>query len=152
MYSNTKREKRWERIYRYSFPSEVIKISLHHLWFPSTSLFLAWGNFRKAVISLENKQPHRYALEPAGTFFSDAGHCFQMVSNDYFLYFLWFFCHSRYADTQIRRYAGTQIRRYADRCSPVMSSNQLPEVVVVGFAGSPPSSEDIKAIPEILAW
>jgi hypothetical protein len=57
----------------------------------------------------------------------------------------------RYADTQIRRYADTQIRRYADRCSPVMSSNQLPEVIVVGFAGSPPSLEDIKAIPEILA-
>jgi hypothetical protein len=29
-----------------------------------------------------------------------------------------------------------QIRRYADRCSPVMSSNQLPEVVV-GFSGPP---------------
>ena len=41
-----------------------------------------------AVISLENTQIHRYALEPAVTFFSDAGHCFQMVSNDYFLYFL----------------------------------------------------------------
>jgi hypothetical protein len=35
----------------------------------------------KAVISLENTQIRRYALEPAGTFIlSDAGHCFQMVS------------------------------------------------------------------------
>jgi hypothetical protein len=42
----------------------------------------------KAVISLENTQIRRYALEPAGTFFSDAGHCFQMVSSDLFLYFL----------------------------------------------------------------
>jgi hypothetical protein len=42
----------------------------------------------------------------------------------------------RYADTQIRRYADTQIRRYADRFSPVMSSNQLPEVVV-GFSSPP---------------
>ena len=33
MYSNKKREKRRERIFRYWFPSEVIAISLHHLWF-----------------------------------------------------------------------------------------------------------------------
>ena len=90
------------------------------------------------MISLENTQIRRYALEPAGTFFSDAGHCFQMVSNDYFLFFCDFFVVQirRYADTQIPRYADMQIRRYADMCSPVMSSNQLPEVVV-GFAGPP---------------
>jgi hypothetical protein len=33
-------------------------------------------------------------------------------------------------------FVGAQIHRYADRCSPAMSSNQLPEVVV-GFAGPP---------------
>ena len=79
----------------------------------------------KAVISLDNTQIRIYVLEPAGTFFSYAGHCFQMMSNDYFLFCLWFFCH-----------ADMQICRYADRCSPIMSSNQLPEVVV-GFAGPP---------------
>jgi len=44
----------------------------------------------KAVISLENKHLRSYALEPAGSFFSDAGHCFQMVSNDYFCVFCFF--------------------------------------------------------------
>jgi len=47
-----------------------------------------------------------------------------MVSNDYFL----FFCN--FVGAQIRRYADTQIGVH------VMTSNQLPEVVV-GFAGSP---------------
>ena len=43
MYSNKKREKRRERIFRYWFPSEVIAISLHHLWFPSTG-YLTLGD------------------------------------------------------------------------------------------------------------
>jgi len=51
--------------------------------------------------------------------FSDAGHCFQMVSNDYFL----FFCD--FAVMQIRRYADTQIGVPASL--PLMHASSLKE-------------------------
>ena len=81
------------------------------------------------MIPLENRQLiPRYALEPARTFFSDVDCCFQMASNDYFLFFV------------ILCRADTPICRYSDRCSRLlaiaMTSNPLPEVVI-GFADPP---------------
>ena len=46
--------------------------------------YLGCDFFRKYT----DTQIPSYALEPQEPFFLDAGHCFQMVSNDYFLFFL----------------------------------------------------------------
>ena len=90
------------------------------LWALAPSIKRKVLRSRKAEISFENTQIHRYALEPAGTLIFRCFHCFQIVSNDYFLFFVWF-CWP--TDTQIRRYADTQIG--VPTFSPLMHASLL---------------------------
>ena len=92
---------------------------------------LGWDFFRKYTDT-------QMRIRTRWSFFPDVDCCFQMASDEYFLFFLQFYCH-----------ADTQIHRYVDRCSHLlaiaMTSNQLPEVVI-GFA-YPPHPWRISKLP-----